>query len=213
MGKKSTKAMQIYLAIVTILGWFALSLQFYLMIGNRAVSIPETIIRYFSFYTILTNILVALYSTFILLKPDSRWGKYFLRPNVTVPITVYITVVGIIYNTILRHLWNPQGLDMIADELLHLIIPVMFILYWLIFAPKRELRWTNTFPWLIYPLIYFVWVLIFGALSGFYPYPFINVTELGYSTTFLHTGMLTIGFLLLSLLFIAIDKLMKSKIK
>lgn len=213
MEKQSTKTMQTYLAVVTILGWFALALQFYLMIGNRVVSIFETIIRYFSFYTILTNILVALYSTFLLLKPGSGTKNHFLRPTVSAAITVYITIVGIIYNTILRHLWNPKGLDMIADELLHLIIPVMFILYWLIFVPKGELKWKNVFPWLIYPLVYFVWVLIFGALSGFYPYPFINVTGIGYSTTFLHSGILTIGFLLLSLLFVAIDKLMKSKIK
>ena len=213
MEKQLIKTKQIYLAILALLGWFALVLQFYLMIGNRAVSIPETIIRYFSFYTILTNLLVAIYSTFLLLKPESNWGKYFAQSSVTLAITVYITVVGIIYNAILRHLWNPQGWDMIADELLHLIIPVLFILHWLLFAPKGEMKWTNAFPWLIYPLVYLGWVLIFGALSGFYPYPFINVTELGYSTAFVYSGILTIGFFFISLLFIAIENLLKPKIK
>ena len=213
MEQQHTKTMQTYLVIVAILAWLGLAIQFYIIITNRTVSIPETIVRYFSYFTILTNIFVALYCTYVLLKPDSRWGKYFSRPNVVPAITVYIAVVGITYNTILRHLWNPHGWEMVGDELTHLVIPVLFLLYWLVFSPKGELKWKDTFPWLIYPLIYFVWVIIFGALSGFYPYYFIDVNKLGYSKALLHSGMLTIGFLLLSLLFVAIDKLMNSKIK
>jgi hypothetical protein len=209
--QQSSKTRQIYLAIVAILGWFGVAIQFYIIIVNRVVSIPETIIRYFSFFTILTNILVALYSIYVLLKPDSRWGKFFSRPNVAAAIAVYIVVVGITYNAVLRHLWNPRGWEMVGDELTHLVIPVLFLLYWLIFVPKGELKLKNTFRWLIYPLVYFLWVLIFGALSGFYPYYFINVNELGYSKALWHSGILVLGFLLLSLLFVTIDRLMKRK--
>ena len=123
-------------------------LQFYLMIQNRKVSILETTIRFFSFYTILTNILIALYSTFLLLKPDSGWGKYFSRPSVATAITIYILVVGITYNLILRQIWNPQGWDKVADELLHLAIPILFLVYWLIFVPKGTLKSGTVFPWL-----------------------------------------------------------------
>ncbi len=212
MEKQPTKAMQTYLTIVAILAWFGLAIQFYIIITNRTVSIPQTMVRYFSYFTILSNIFVALYSTYVLLKPNSRLGKYFSRPNVVAAITVYITVVGITYNTILRHLWNPHGLEMVGDELTHLIVPLLFLLYWLIFAPKDKLKWKDSFPWLIYPFVYFSWTLIFGALSGFYPYYFINVNELGYSKVLLNSGMLVIGFFLLSLLFIGIDKLMKPKL-
>ncbi|HEV8080036.1 MAG TPA: Pr6Pr family membrane protein [Chitinophagaceae bacterium] len=209
--EKKSKAKQFYLSILAILGWFALALQFYLIIQNRVVSIPETIVRYFSFFTLLTNILVALYCSCILLRPYSRMGKFFSRPGVATAITVYIVIVGIVYNTVLRHLWHPAGLQLIADELLHSATPLMFLLYWLFFVDKGKLN-LNTFYWLIYPLVYFIWILIFGALSGFYPYPFINVTELGYNKVILHSGILTVGFLLLSLLFVAIDKLMNPKI-
>src|SRR5258705_6908454 len=102
MEKQPTKAMQAFLAIGAIIGWFAVGLQFYLIIVNRVTSVPETIIRFFSFYTILTNILVALYFTVLLLKPDFRWGNFFSRANVITAITLYITVVGITYNLILR---------------------------------------------------------------------------------------------------------------
>ena len=94
------KAEKIYLTIIAVAGWFALTLQFYLMLGNRVVSIPETIVRYFSFFTILTNILVALYASFLLLKPGSRLGNFFSKPATGTAITIYILVVGIVYNTI-----------------------------------------------------------------------------------------------------------------
>ena len=213
MENKQTKASQIYLVIVAIVGWFALILQFYLMIQNRKVSIPETTIRFFSFYTILTNILIALYSTFLLLKPDSGWGKYFSRPSVATAITIYILVVGITYNLILRQIWNPQGWDKVADELLHLAIPILFLVYWLIFVPKGTLKSGNVFPWLIYPLVYFIWTMIFGTLSGFYPYFFIDVNELGFGKVLLNSGVLTSGFLLLSLLFVGLDRLPFYRVK
>ncbi len=137
---------------------------------------------------------------------------FFSRSGVVTAIALYITVVGIVYNMILRYLWKPTGLQLIADELLHLVIPILFLFYWLLFTVKGKLEW-NTFPWLIYPLVYFIWILIFGALSGFYPYPFINVTELGYNKAILHSGILTVAFLILSLLFVTIDTLMKPRTK
>ncbi|MFZ5976285.1 MULTISPECIES: Pr6Pr family membrane protein [unclassified Hydrotalea] len=33
--------------------------------------------------------------------------------------------------------------------------------------------------WLIYPLLYLVYILIRGSFSGFYPYPFVNVLQIG----------------------------------
>ena len=60
--------MRLYIAIGTIIGWFAILLQLYLIIENRVLSLPGTIVQFFSYFTILTNILVALYFTVLLLK-------------------------------------------------------------------------------------------------------------------------------------------------
>lgn len=212
MQRTPAKAIKNYLIFVAILAWAGVAIQLYIIISNRVVSIPETIVRYFSYFTILSNILVALSTTYILLKPDSRFGRFFSRPNVVAAITLYITVVGITYNAVLRSLWNPKGLEMVGDELTHLIVPLSFLIYWLIFVPKGELKWKDSFPWLIYPVFYFSWVIIFGGLSGFYPYFFVNVTELGHTKVFFNSGMLVIGFFLLSFLFIGLDKLMKPKL-
>ena len=110
--RKKSAAGKILIPLGAILGWSAIVLQLYLIIINRVATVPETIVRFFSFYTILTNILVASYFSFLWLKPDSQIGKFFSLENVAAAITLYITVVGLIYNIILRHLWSPQGLQL-----------------------------------------------------------------------------------------------------
>ena len=140
MKKKTTKANQTFLVIGAAIAWFAVLLQLYLIILNRVESVPETIIRFFSFYTILTNIFVAFCFTVLLVKPNSRFGIFFSRPSVLTATTIYIFVVGLLYNLILRKIWSPVGLQQLADELLHVVIPLLFILYWYLFAPKGELE-------------------------------------------------------------------------
>jgi len=211
MEKQQGSAYRICLILMAIAVWLALIAQFYLIVINRQASVPEIIVRYFTFYTILTNILIAVACTVLLLKPVSGWGAFFSRQTTLTAVAVNITIVGVTYNIILRFLWNPQGLQFVVDELLHLIIPIAFILFWLIFVPKGGLKWTSIFPWMIYPLVYLTIVLIRGALSGYYPYPFLDVTDIGYSQTLINAGGITIAFVVVALLFVAIDKMMDKK--
>jgi hypothetical protein len=200
---------KLFLFFIAVAGWFALIAQLYLNLTSHIASIPELITRYFSYFTILTNLIVAVCCTSLLLFNNNN---FFAKPKTLTAITVYIVIVGIIYNVILRSLWNPQGLQKIVDELLHTVIPVLFFLFWILFVPKGSLQWQNIFPWLIYPLIYLVLVLIRGTLSGFYPYPFIDVNKLGLSKTIINSLGITSIFLIISLVFIAIDRMMKRKV-
>ena len=199
---------QIFLTNGAALGWVALIFQFYLIIINRTSSIAETITRYFSFFTILTNILVALCFTFLLLRPGSKWGRFFGRPVTLTAVIVYIAIVGIIYNIVLRFLWSPTGLQFLVDELLHSVIPALSILYWFLFVPKETLKWKNILPWLIYPLIYCIYSLIRGAIVEFYPYPFIDISVLGFNRVLFNIGGLVILFLVISFVFVGFAKLM-----
>lgn len=143
----------------SLVGWPVI-LQLYLIIVNRTASIPETIIRFFSFFTILTNILVSVCFTTVTLEWRSTWKKIFSKPAILSATTVYILVVGVVYNIILRFLWKPQGLQQIVDELLHSVIPVLFLLFWMAFVPKANLQWKAIFAWLLYPLLYLIYVLL-----------------------------------------------------
>lgn len=211
MEKQSPTSLRIYLAAGAVIVWFSVIAQLYLAIENRTTPLVEALIRYFSYFTIQTNMLVATCFTFLLLRPASAWGKFFSGNHVRTAICVYITFVGLTYNILLRQLWQPTGLQHLVDELLHSVIPVLFILYWMIFVPKAGLQWKNAVRWLIYPVVYVVVMLGRGALSAYYPYPFIDVSVLGYSRVLLNGLGLIIAFLLLSCLFIAVGKLIIRK--
>jgi len=201
---------QTVLIIIAVLGWLTLFTQLYLIIENRQASIPETIIRYFSFFTILSNIMVSASATYLLLY-NSNAKPFFNEKKITA-IAVYITVVGLVYNLILRQLWHPQGLQKWVDELLHSIIPVLFIAFWFIYVSKNVLQWKHIFKWLLFPFMYLIFILIRGNFSDYYPYPFINVTAIGYQATFINCMGMIIVFILFSLLAVAIAK-MKNKRK
>ena len=204
---------KVFLSGIAIFGWFAIIAQFYLLINSGAAAKSELFIRFFSYFTIDTNIIVALYSTLLLLNPNSSLGRFFSKQTSIAAIAVYIVIVGVVYNIILRFLWNPRGMQLLVDELLHLIIPILFLLYWLICTGKNQLKWKNAFSWMLYPLIYGSIVLIRGYFSNppFYPYPFIDISKLGVNQGIINTIGFTVIFFVTSLLFIGAGKLMSRK--
>ncbi len=204
---KFTNAEKIFAATGAVTGWFAIIAQLVLIIQNRVTDIPEAIIRFFSYFTVLTNILVALCFTFVWIKPAIKNG-FWLSPIIKTALLVYILVVGIIYNAILRFLWAPTGLQKIVDELLHLVIPMLFVIYWIYFVPKESLQWKNAFNWLLYPFIYLLYILARGAASAtnFYPYPFVDVYNHGYQKVMISCVLMLLLFLMLSLIFIGLGR-------
>lgn len=201
----------IFLLIGSLMGWAALIFQLYLSITNRTTSFPEALIRYFTYFTILTNILVALSFTMQWLKPKTRWGRFFSLPQTSTVITVYIIVVGVTYNLLLRSVWDPHGLQKVVDELLHTVIPFFSVLFWILYVSRSPLRWTDVLPWSIYPLAYFAVILMRGALSGFYPYYFIDVNQLGYKSAILNSIILFVAFMVLSLILVGITRMRGSR--
>jgi len=202
------KKERIFIITGATLTWLALILQFALIIIDRSLSIAGTIIQFFSYFTILTNLLVALcYTNLIISEKDI----FFTKPNTLSAITVYIAIVGLIYNLVLRQQWNPTGIRKLVDELLHSVNPLLFILYWILFVPKGGLQWKNIFSWLVYPAAYCIYVLTRGSITGLYPYPFMEVNNLGYNKVLLNCGLICLLFLVFSFLLVAIAKLMIKK--
>ncbi len=163
-----------------ITGWFAVMAQFVLMLQNRVTAIPETIIRFFSFFTVLTNILVALYFTSMAFQLNKKPFSVFFKNGTITALATFILLVGLVYQIILRSIWEPSGLQMVVDELLHTIIPLYFLIYWFLYAEPLDFKFKGLWYWILYPLVYFIYIIIRGHLSKFYPYPFVNVTEIGY---------------------------------
>ena len=203
MQNQTSISGRLLIGITALAAWFAVIGQFYLNIKISENSLGETITRYFSYFTILSNIMVAICSTAVLLNPGRN---IFSRPKTMTAVAVYILIVGIVYNLVLRNIWAPTGFQKLLDEMLHVGTPLLFVLNWFLFVPKYELQWKDTLPWLSFPLIYCCFILIRGAASGFYPYPFMDVTAQGYQQVAINSTFICAAFLFVSFLFILIGK-------
>src|SRR5436190_7257834 len=121
--------------IAAALGWFAIATQYSLVASTR--SGPDLVtwtINFFSYFTIIANILGALAMTLPWLAPQSQVGHWFMRPSVRTVIVAYIIVVGIVYHVVLRNLFHPQGWRLVCEIVLHYVTPTLLVLDWLLFV-------------------------------------------------------------------------------
>ena len=123
--------------LFAVIAWFAVLTQYYLMMENRVFSMLETTIRFFSFFTILTNLLVAHYFSLSLVKKKEGYLSIINKSGTLTAITIYITVVGLVYQILLRHIWDPKGMQRVVDELLHSVIPILVIIFWYLYEDKK----------------------------------------------------------------------------
>jgi hypothetical protein len=192
-----------------MLGWAGLSIQMYLIFHSRwtlGASLLGGLMSFFSYFTVITNTLVATVLTCQLTSRESAARRWFLQPWVSSGIAVSIAVVSLAYNVLLRHLWDPEGWQWLADELMHDVMPLLFLAWWWMYVPKGTLRWAHIPLWLIYPLVYFAYALLRGHLLAAYPYPFIDVDKLGYPQVLLNAGGLLVGFVTIALVVMGFDR-------
>lgn len=193
----------IYRMTVAAICWFALAVQgwFFIGFGPGGGPLARTL-NFFSYFTILSNLMAALAMTLPWLAPRTSATALFARTGVRTAIAVYMIVVGAVYVLVLRNLWQPHGLLRLADALLHYAIPVLYFIDWL-FIPKHALRlrqcFSQAFVWLMFPLAYAVWTLAHGAATGFYPYPFLDVDDLGYAEVIVNIIGLGVVFMVLGM--------------
>ena len=195
--------------IFALIVWFAVVAQYYIMLENRVTGIPETTIRFFSFFTILTNSLVAIYFTdqaISVTKSTRANSSGFLTA-----ITVYITIVGLVYQILLRQIWEPQGLSMLVDELLHSVNPLLVICFWFLYENKSKISYKQIPKWLVFPLVYLIFILFRGSISQFYPYAFIDVSALGLSQVLINSAALVLVFVVMSALFVFTGRWLSKK--
>ncbi len=202
--QKSLKT--VFAGSIGLIALFALIGQFVLSALVSKLDRVDYIIHFFSYFTILSNIMVLLCCFFTVFCSKSRMGLFFTKSETMTAVTLYILIVGLIYNGILRFLSHPQGLLSLVDELLHVVTPLSFFFFWWLFLDKIEIRWSHIFYWLIFPLIYLFYTLWHGSFSGFYPYPFVDVSELGMDRVILNSFGVTLVFVIIGILLIGLGK-------
>ena len=182
----------------------ALGLQYLLM--QRMGSGPAVLVGFLSYFTILSNILVALVTTAVALGGRGRFARCLASPRVLGAAALYIAVTGLIYAMLLADLWQPAGPQWWADVVLHDAVPVLYVLWWLLFAPRPGLTTHDVPRWLVFPAAYLLWSLLRGSWTLTYPYPFIDPIALGWPRMWLNAAVVAVGFVVLGLLLVAIDR-------
>ncbi len=188
-------------ALIAFVAWFGVVLQLYLSLrltDARGMGTLQGLAIYFGYFTVLTNILVAVAATWPAVLPATAPGRFFTQPAAIGWVASSIAFVGVAYFVLLRHVWNPQGLQLLADVVMHYIVPALVVLYSVVALRRTVLRWTAPLWWSLYPVTYFVYVLLRGALMGRYPYHFIDVSQLGYALTLRNALGLWVAFLVLA---------------
>lgn len=198
-------------AVFAAVGLFALVLQYVLSItGNPDMTTAELTLNFFSYFTVMVNILATAAFACALLPETTFAGRTAQNPALRAAIAMYIAVVGLTYHFLLAQVWDPQGWLWVANGLLHYVMPAAVVLDWILFVPKGALGWRDPMRWLAFPIVYTVWTLIHGYASGgaggWWPYWFMNVPALGLPmAAFWLIGML-VFFLVVGLLVVAIDR-------
>jgi hypothetical protein len=179
----------------------ALLLQFGLTIDNRlngGDSLAGAVVFYFSFFTILSNLMVA--AIYLSDLVDWRWLGWWREPWVRGMMAGAIVLVMVVVHFLLF------GLADINIWLLHYVDPVLYALWWLLFQGHGRLAWRDLPKMLVYPLLYLIWAMSRGAVVNEYPYPFLAANTLGYPQVVVNALLILAGFVALYAIVIALDR-------
>jgi hypothetical protein len=200
-----TPAARLAAAAIALIAWAGLGIQ--LQASTELMgSVPAALWAMLRFFTVLANLLVALAFTGIAFGRERAAAPFLLGG-----VTLAILLVGIVYGLLLNGLLELSGGALLADALLHKVTPVLVPCWWLAFAPKGGLRPRDPLLWALLPLAYFGYALARGAADGRYPYPFMNVAQLGWGQTLVNALLMAAGFLLAGVLLLLIDRKLAGK--
>jgi hypothetical protein len=172
-----------FVAIATGIIWqLVLSLQGVNVLVDTTGALPSVgtrLIRFLSYFTVESNILVAVVALTLVLRPD-RDGRIWRVLRLEALFGIAVT--GLVYSTLLRGVVELHGAAAVTNALLHYVAPLAALIGWLLFGPRPRIDENTLVLSLIWPALYVAYTLAHGAVSKWYPYHFIDVNKLGYVT-------------------------------
>ena len=199
----------IYRIFIVIISAIALYLNFELL------GFKEGII----YFTNLSNLLCLIYFSILiimtLLKKVKRNDIYYIIKGM---VTMAITLTMFIYNILLSA--NGMGVfegHELECNLVHLVVPIMVILDYIMFGKKGNLKKEYVIYWCLGLFGYQVFVMIYSLLGGTfadgasYPYFYMNTEKYGVFGVFINTLVILIIYVLYGLLIQKLDNLVGNR--
>ncbi|MEP7281740.1 MAG: Pr6Pr family membrane protein [Rubrivivax sp.] len=136
------------------------------------VGASYSVLNFFSYFTNLSN----LFAVLVLLLSVVSGGS--ARDLARYLSAVNMAVVGIVFAVLLRDV-DLGALRPWVNVVLHIVMPVAVVLDWLLRPPTAALTAKHVRLALVFPALYLVYVLVRGAATGWYPYPFLDPAHVG----------------------------------
>lgn len=180
---------------------------YYCLTGQVPDVIPTGLLPrfvfYYSYFTVLSSLAFSFGSLIVLIKPQYHSTAIsVLRVNGVVGIVI----TGLVYNVMLRSLYHPNNLTLrITTECLHVVIPMLGVIGWLCFEQHHRLTKKAMGYAVIPPIVYIIYIFIRGSLTGFYPYPILNVDLIGYRQVLINIAVMAVMFLFFMMLMYIAD--------
>lgn len=165
----------------------------YVVVLGHSGEVALRTVRFFSYFTILTNIVVAVGACGIAFG-SGRLAAMAGRPSWRAAVTLHILVVALIYHLLLRDIALPGAIGWTANMLVHQLVPTAWILCWLAFPAHGGIARMAPLRWLLFPLGFGAWTLVHGAIAGWYPYPFMDVARFGYPAVLRNMALIALVF-------------------
>ena len=187
---------------IAVLVLFALVVQLWIAADAPAVppghavgtlagtALAGRLVRLLSFFTIQSNILSGVVAAQLAVNADRDGrGWRVLR----LAALFGITVTGIVYATVLARVHEPRGWQQTStNTVVHYVVPIMMVAGWVLFGPRPRIDARVLRLSLIWPLLYFGYTLVRGAITTWYPYPFVDVNTQGYGRVVINAVLVTL---------------------
>ncbi len=171
--------------------------------GTQFTSVGSLVFNVFCYFTVQSNVIVGVTTALLAVGPH-RTSTVFRVFRLTGLIG--ITITGVVFHLVLKGLQDLKGAAATADLLLHTVVPVLAVLGWLLFGPRRLTSWRVAALALMFPLGWVAFALVRGELIGFYAYPFIDVRVLGYPRVLVNVVLVGVLFFTLAAGAIVLDR-------
>lgn len=162
------------------------------------------VIDFFSYFTILSNIVVAVVLTALALgvaRPVGAW------PALRLDSLLMITVTGLVFAIVLAPDAKLEGLEYVTNTIEHYLAPVLTVVTWLVWGPFGWFRLRTVLSAMVLPILWLGYTLVRGAVIDAYPYGFLDAAALGYPTALRNIAVVLVIGVVLALVFLGLDHL------
>lgn len=136
-----------------------------------------------AYFTFLSALMVCVTSAMLALRLDRR-GRLFHAVRLSSVVCVMVT--GAVFNLLLRGPDELTGVRLFNDTVLHMVLPVLVPLIWLVLGPHGRLTGRTVMLSAVIPVGWLAVTLVRGPGLDWYPYDILDVPGIGYPGVGLH---------------------------